>query len=291
MKTELFLWRGDTYQIDSIIKSSSGISYEVEERLGRGGNGVVHKCTNQSTGDEYAIKFLLKYDKSDKRRRRFDHECEKLKDLDHPHIVRHIVSGRTPSKRNNQGRKSNKPVDYLIMDYADGGDLKGFLATNPLIEPEIYKAQFRGLADALRHIHGQGLLHRDIKPENVIIIAGRWVLSDFGLCAPLNRAGRDLTGDENLGPRFWMSPEMINRSLGIKTHYSKIDKPSDVFQLASVFWFAVNRRHPTGALVSSDWGGEISLCEVARRALDYCPKRRIQNGEDFYAELLSAIEG
>lgn len=291
MKTNLFLWSGDSFQIDTIIQSSSGVSYSIEEQLGRGGNGVVHRCVKQSTGEEFAIKFLLKYDQGDKRRRRFHQECAKLKELDHPHIVAHIDSGSIKSNRKYHGRASKKIVDYLIMDYADGGDLKDFLLSNPSVEPEVYKAQFRGLADALKHVHDGGLVHRDIKPENVIIIADRWVLSDFGLCAPTNRAGRDLTGDENLGPRFWMSPEMTNRCLGIKTKFAKIGMASDVFQLASVFWFVVNRRHPSGVLVSKDWQGQKSISEVAKKALDYCPIRRIQNGQLFLEELITAIEG
>ena len=37
------------------------------------------------------------------------------------------------------------------------------------------------LADALHHLHGQGLVHRDIKPSNIIFVRGAAKLADIGL--------------------------------------------------------------------------------------------------------------
>ena len=39
------------------------------------------------------------------------------------------------------------------------------------------------LAEALEHLHGNGLVHRDIKPSNVIFVEGRPKLADIGLVA------------------------------------------------------------------------------------------------------------
>ncbi len=288
MKTKIFIWPSDTYDIDTILCTPSGASYAIEEQMGIGGNGVVHKCIEQSTGNEYAVKFLLKYDNANKRRRRFHFECEKLKELNHQHIVTHIGSGKTPAKNN--ATKRPVKIDYLLMEFANGGDLQSLIKTHHPIEPEIYKAQFRGLAEALKHVHDHNLIHRDIKPENIIIIGDRWVLSDFGLAAPINRTGRDLTGNENLGPKFWMSPEMTNRCLRIKGPFSKINKPSDVFQLASVFWYVVNKRHPSGILEKNDWKGKAPIRDIIMRALDHCPKRRYRDGLEFFDAMVQAIE-
>lgn len=291
MKIKLFIYPSEAFETDSILNTASGASYSIEDRIGTGGNGAVYRCVEQSTGNEYAVKFLLKYDGADKRRRRFHHECEKLKELNHQHIIRHIESGKVSAQtKNRKGRLYSRDIDYLLMDIANDGDLNGAVKQKETIEPEIYKAQFRGLSEALMHIHNHDLIHRDIKPENILILGDRWVLSDFGLSAPVNRAGRDFTGDENLGPRFWMSPEMTNRCLGIRNQYSKINKASDVYQLASVFWYIVNKRHPSGISKPNDWGGMSGLCNVVRKALDYCPNRRFQTGAEFHEALVNAIE-
>jgi serine/threonine-protein kinase len=86
-----------------------------------------------------------------------------------------------------------------------------------------------------------------------------------------------------------MSPEMSNRSLGIKDFYSKIGKASDVFQMASVFWFIVNKRHPSGIIEESDWSGPSELFPVLKRALEHCPKRRTLDGGAFFEQLAEAL--
>lgn len=289
MKIDLFLWKGDIFSIPSNISSDCGRVFEVEERIDAGGNGAVYKCVEATTGDEYAVKFLLNYDNQNKRYRRFDFERKQLSKLSHGHLIRFEAEGSIRSERKLRGRRSRKQVDFFIMELADSGNLKRLSLGGGLVPEEIYTAQFRGLADGLRALHDIDVVHRDIKPENVLISGDKWILADFGLCAPLTRTARDLTGDENLGPRFWMSPEMSNRCLGVQSYFSKIGKASDVFQLASVFWFIVNRRHPSGVIEEADWTGRKSLYPVMRRALEHCPRRRTIDGSAFYNEICEAL--
>ena len=153
-----------------------------------------------------------------------------------------------------------------------------------------YIPQFRGLADALKYMHDNNVLHRDIKPENILIIGERWVLSDFGLIKPLGEVV-DLSGEnENIGPRFWMSPEATNQCLRVESDKAEISKFSDVFQLASVFWFIVNRRHPSGILQESDWKGGVSLYNVIQKALQHEPLNRYVDGDDFFNAIVEVIE-
>ena len=287
---DLYLWPGDTFSVPPEIVSSCGERFELEERINSGGNGVVYRCVEVVSGAEYAIKFLLKYDKANKRLRRFKFERAQLGNLSHEHLVRFIAQGSVDSNRSQRRKKSRKKVEFFVMELADSGNLRDLSSGTSFIREEIYKPQFRGLAAGLKAIHDRNLVHRDIKPENILISGEKWLLCDFGLCAPVAKTGIDITGDENLGPRFWMSPEMSNRCLGIDGIFSKIGKASDVFQLASVFWFIVNRRHPSGIIEKVDWNGPPALFPVMKRALDHCPKRRTLDGGRFFNELSSALE-
>lgn len=288
-KVDLFLRTSDVFSVPYQINSDCGRVFELDERIDAGGNGVVYKCVESTTGDEFAVKFLLNYDRNDKRLRRFEFERDQLAKVKHSHLVRLEAVGSIRSDRLRYKRRSKKNLEFFIMELAASGNLRRLSLASERVPEEIYKAQFRGLADGLRALHDVDVVHRDIKPENVLISGDKWILADFGLCAPLARTGKDLTGNENLGPRFWMSPEMSNRCLGITTAFAKIGKSSDVFQLASVFWFIVNRRHPSGVLEQSDWQGSAALFPVMRRALDHCPRRRTVDGKAFYDEICDAL--
>ena len=55
------------------------------------------------------------------------------------------------------------------------------------------------LAQALAHLHGDGLIHRDIKPSNIIFVQGAPRLADIGLVTDL-KATRSFVGTEGYMP-------------------------------------------------------------------------------------------
>ncbi len=55
------------------------------------------------------------------------------------------------------------------------------------------------LADALEHLHQQGLIHRDIKPSNIIFVNGTPKLADIGLVTETG-AGKSWVGTEGFMP-------------------------------------------------------------------------------------------
>jgi serine/threonine protein kinase len=124
-QVKLFLRRDDIFSIPFEVDTPCGRKFEIEERLDRGGNGAVHRCVEATTGNEYAIKFLLKYDRSNKRLRRFNYERDQLKQLKHEHLIRFIAGGSISSKRTFNRTKSTKNVEFFIMDLADSGNLQG----------------------------------------------------------------------------------------------------------------------------------------------------------------------
>ena len=277
MGVKLFLNYQEKYAVtipDQIV-SDTGVTYEVEERVDSGGNAVVHQALNASSGDQVAIKFLVKT--SSARRKRFLKEIQLLKETHHYHIIQYLDSGRVKGYfKQRDYTKVNVKVPFLVMPLAER-NLKQLVSNDPgLISYEQYIGQFKGLCSALGVLHSKAI-HRDIKPENVLIVGDTWVLSDFGLCR-YNLNNVDCTSDdEKIGPVYWLSPEAINRVIG---NNDVISKESDVFQLCSVFWYVVTKRHPTGCLCHKDWKGSDELFELIVSALSHDPTRRPHDGSD-----------
>ena len=289
---ELFAGRGDqppreTIVIPDEIRAESGRLYEIGDRIAAGGNGVVHRCVDLNDGTEYAIKFLL--DLRQHRRARFARERALLAELKHEHLIVYQDYGEVVGElRRQRGKRGGqKSVPFIVMILAT--EALTDLVKRADVPKEIFLAQFRGLAEGLGELHTKAI-HRDIKPDNILVVGDRWVLSDYGLCDMLGLPAEErMTPDwEVVGPRFWMSPEANNRSIG---RDDTIDAASDVFQLASVFWFVVNRSHPTGVLSRDDWRGPDALFEPIFRALHHRPDIRPADGSAFASQIDAAIVG
>lgn len=286
----LFGQRG--FKVPSKVQGSDGHIYMVEEQIGSGGNAVVCQCTDERDGMIYAVKFLAN-SRDANRLPRFQLETrliEKLTHARHDHLIRFIASGEAKSLYYDHKRRQHVPLTmpFFVMERASM-TLRDFLASSAMpIAQEIYNAQFRGLVGALEILH-EHAIHRDIKPDNILVVGERWAISDFGLCEPVEDGGqKDLTRVWEIpGPRFWLSPEANNRSVGLQ---EEISSASDVFQLAAVFWWVVTRRHPSGILTREDWTGAERLFGPISTALQHSLSRRYQNAKQFCEAVTQAID-
>lgn|GEM_PF-690675 len=279
-------YRYPIYNIETIIKSDNGYTYDVEEQVGSGGNAIVHKCIDRITGEEYAVKFLLAL--SAKMQRRFQQEIKLLQETKHDHLIKYIGNGTQPATQDQGQRSRNLQIPFLIMPLATSNLLKFINARGSgNIQFEEYMPQFKGLALALAKLHEKAL-HRDIKPENILIIGDTWVLSDLGLCKYITSADgeTDISRyNEHIGPKYWMSPESINQIYG---NADEISIRSDIYQLCSVFWFVVTGRHPSGILTEEDWTGPRSILSPIFSSLSHNVENRIPDGNSLYNALYEA---
>ena len=141
---ELYLKKNRVFYFDGEeVIANSGHSYELGDRLGAGGNGVVYECIDQN-GMLYAIKFLLHF--TEKSKVRFNQEISLMRRLHHPHIIQYIDDG---SLKLRESRRSNQEQQalFVIMEKADL-NLKDLLSQTPKIPYDIYAPQFRGLCEA-----------------------------------------------------------------------------------------------------------------------------------------------
>jgi serine/threonine-protein kinase len=280
---ELFRNNRFSYLIDDHILGDDGREYIVGDRIAAGGNAVVHECNEKITGDSYAVKFQLEL--WDKRRERFQREVELLRAFDDPHIIRFIATGSVQGQKRSKRRQSTpESLPFVVLMKATE-DLGKHIKSIGNIPQAAYLGQFLGLSNALVKVNEKAL-HRDIKPENILVVGETWVISDFGLC-DLYEAGTDLSQDnERIGPALWMSPEAFNKSLGCS---DKITETSDVFQLASVFWYVACGRHPTGIVQETDWKGPSEIFTVIQRALLHNSANRFKTSTEFFNALESVI--
>lgn len=292
IQIELFRNPNSGYTIDDHITGDDGKVYIVGERIAAGGNAVVHECNERLSGDGYAVKFQLEL--RQRRRERFQREVELLRGFDDPHIIRFVATGVAPGPQTQRTMRRGRivsqrhgtveDVPFVILMKASE-DLGKHAKTPQKIPPATYLAQFLGLSKALVKVNEKAL-HRDIKPENILVVGGAWTISDFGLC-DLHEGGPDLSRvDERIGPAQWMSPEAFNKNLGCP---DAIGQTSDVFQLASVFWYATCGRHPTGIVRDTDWRGPAELYPVMEKALLHNNQNRYQTSAEFSAALEAAI--
>ena len=227
---------------------------------------------------------------------RFAQEVELLRSFDDPHIIGYVGHGLVEglvsrslrivarSRQRGRLRSVSIKIPFVILHRASNS-LSDLVRERSSLSPAEYLGQFVGLTKALVKIN-ESALHRDIKPENILVMGDTWLISDFGLCDVLG-AEADLSGEnEKIGPIFWMSPEALNRRLGCE---DEICQASDVFQLASVFWYAACGRHPSGIVEQQDWSGPDEVFPVLHQALAHDPTRRFNTSAEFSAALLDAI--
>lgn len=276
MSKKIFFQRRN-FSLPDNITGSNGVVYDLDIELGRGGNAVVFECANQANGDVFAVKLLL----SNYERERFETEMyflEVVASYGNPHLIKYIDRGVTTGTEIDRNKKNKDiNVSFVVMERA-ACSLSKYVVDNE-VSSEVYIAQFRGLIKALGLLHLHAI-HRDLKPENILVVGERWVISDLGICYPNDEnQQKDLTRHGKApGPKFWMSPEANNKHVGMS---DEICFASDVFQLAAIFWWVVNRRHPSGILTVEDWSGVESLFEPISKALQHSLARRYTSTTEF----------
>ena len=263
----------DNFNPPETVQTDKAI-YSISDFIDSGGNARVYKCFDKDKLNEYAIKFQTKL--YGNRSNRFTKEIQLNKKIYHTHLIRYIDSGR------------HNKYPFIIMNLAEKNLTQHFKNQKEFTKEE-YFSQFRGLAEALACLHNKAI-HRDIKPDNILISNGVWLLSDYGLCKFDDDTMQDSITEkgEKVGPVFWMSPEANNLNCGIDDN---IDRSSDVFQLASIFWLVVNKKHPTGILRKADWIGPERLFEPIFNALHNDKNIRPTNGAEFALQIEEAIIG
>ncbi len=207
--------------------------YEILEKVGVGGMATVYKAKERKTGRLLALKVPQERFVGDPRFvRRFHREAEVLAKMDHPAIVKVYDHGQVDG------------VHFIAMEFLDGEGLDKLIEERRLSLRQAASILAR-VADALKHIHAQGIVHRDIKPGNIMVLRGalkesgvdpRGVrLMDFGIAAGKVLTRLTITG-ARIGTPVYMSPEQAKGQ--------KLDHRSDIYSLGIVLYEALTGQPP-----------------------------------------------
>ncbi|MBE7438200.1 MAG: serine/threonine protein kinase [Spirochaetales bacterium] len=220
------------------VESASG-RYCNQRFLGKGGNGTAFLVTGVSgrySGLQMVLKVFHKI--SDPvRKAAFLEEVKKLKEFDHPSIVRVFDDGVYNTH--------SAAFPFALMEYVPT-TVRQLVLENRIDRVRALRIVLNCLS-ALVYIHGSAkpVVHRDIKPENILVNDSGAKLADFGLAKDLhdNGAKRESDDDEDDLPRHhtpypampfrYRTPELVARA---KDPMVQVNAQSDIFQLGTVLY-------------------------------------------------------
>lgn len=172
--------------------------FELLEKIGEGGMGVVYRARYVGNNRIVAVKLLPDEISSNPIiAARFDRELEILKQLRHPNIV-HCFGGVCESQQR-----------FYAMELVEGGTLADLLRQKRRLSWDHVLEYGLQMCAALQYAHERGIVHRDLKPANFLIAkGGQLKLSDFGL-ATMASATKITRAGKTAGTFLYMAPEQI----------------------------------------------------------------------------------
>ena len=197
-----------------------GERYVLGEIIGRGAMATVYRAHDEVLGRDVAVKLFLSGPDDDELSLRQQTEIQVLSVFDHPGLVRLYDAGL-------DARDSQFPHTYLVMELVDGPDLREWVSAGPTSAAETAMLG-AAVADALAHVHENGIIHRDIKPANIIIPGGNAAgpkLADFGIARLIEGSRLTATG-ATVGTATYLSPEQATGSA--------LTPASDIYSLGLV---------------------------------------------------------
>ena len=211
--------------------------YEVLEKIGQGGMGVVYRARDHKLGRDVALKVLAaSFAEDPERLARFEHEAKLLASLNHPHVATLY------------DLEDEDGVRFLTMELVEGETLAERIARGPIAVSEAV-ALFVQIAEGLEAAHQKSVIHRDLKPAHVKITSeGDGKILDFGLAKAL--PSREIDGEAHafesptftkatalgtiLGTAPYMSPEQARGK--------PVDKRTDVWSFGCCLYEALTGR-------------------------------------------------
>ncbi len=206
------------------------LDYELLERIGAGGQGVVWSARENENNRIVAIKFIEPTAGGENISDNvFEQQGHFFRRLEHPNILPLYDFG------------SLRDLRYLVSPYIPGGSLEDQLNVERLSEKTALHIAAH-IASALDYLHSRDIIHRDLKPGNVLMDFNRNIyVFDFGLARVLS--GTTVAMHTGHGTLPYSPPE--------QSIHLEITTQSDLFSFGVMLYQFFTGHIP--------WDGKIAL--------------------------------
>jgi serine/threonine protein kinase len=217
-------------QGDLEVKDLLSSRYQIMEKIGQGGMGIVYKANQRSMDRLVALKVLSpKFAARPRFVEQFIREARAAGQLGHPNIIQvHDVG-------------SEHEVHFFAMEYVDGVTCMQLLRTHGPLSATAALEIARQVTKALEYAHSRHIIHRDVKPDNIMIGTNNVVkLADLGISKTFEEAEAEGAPKRIVGTPHYMAPEAI---MG-----KQIDHRVDLYSLGATLYHLLAGSTPfTGA--------------------------------------------
>ncbi|KAK9461827.1 kinase-like domain-containing protein [Lipomyces oligophaga] len=190
-------------------------NYRFGKVLGAGTYGIVKAATALDSGEQVAVKVILKK-KIKGHESMVEEELNLLQRLSHPHIVGF------------RDWFESKEKYYIVTQLATGGELFDRIVERGKFTEQDAVITVREILEAVDYLHEQNIVHRDLKPENLLYLtsdaASDLVLADFGIAKELESENEVL--NTMAGSFGYAAPEIL-----LRTGHGK---PCDIWSLGVI---------------------------------------------------------
>ena len=198
--------------------------YTIKRRLGVGARSTIYLASDDSNGNEIALKRAIFERPEDARIfEQVETEYKIAQKVNHPYVRKCYKLKKI------RGMLKTKEI-LLAMEYFDAESLED----GPALSLLDVMLVFRMVATGLNAMHQSGLVHCDIKPNNILFSkAGAIRIIDLGQSCKIGTTKRRIQGTPD-----YIAPEQVRRKpLGPKT---------DIFNLgATMYWALTGKTVPT----------------------------------------------
>jgi eukaryotic-like serine/threonine-protein kinase len=276
---------------DPLVGKILADTYEIVDRIGEGGMGVVYKARQISVDRIVAIKVLNAQVAQDPQWvGRFINEAKACSKLQHPNTVRLF-----------DFRQTREGLLFMAMEFLDGQSIRSAIDRYGRMQPARVLRIISQCCQSLAEAHNLGIIHRDIKPDNLFLVTvgGQQdyvKVLDFSVAKLKQASGSAMQTQAGVvfGTPNYMSPEQ-GRGL-------PLDARSDIYALGIVAYemlmgrppfssqnpmevLAMHVRTPVPPLV----GVPDRIAQIVMRALNKDPAHRQQNAEQLYNECQNTL--
>ena len=197
--------------------------YQKLKVIGHGKYGVVYQIVELGTGQISAIKVIKKASPRSK------NESQIISQLDHPNIIKKIDDW------------NEDDTSYLVMEYAELGNLKEYIYSRNKIEEDEVRDLFKQIINGVEYAHRHKICHRDLKLENIVFCKDqdsprgkRVVIIDWGFATSFSYA---TLHESFCGTPHYIAPEIL-------TGQRYVGPEVDIWSLGVILYFLLTKHFP-----------------------------------------------